>query len=183
SRRGVMDWNTLRRIVTGDGENGRSSVVIDGGAANLVSAGEAGLAEIWQALLDPARLQDGVDVLKTEDVKLEPAAGAVKVRWFTVAPEDISAPRAAVDAAAAAAFALVGAAHARVDTARHPMMHKTATLDVIILVRGAVDLLLDDGEARALKPGDVVIQRGTNHAWVNRGRETAVLVAVLIDGR
>ena len=177
-----MDWGSLRRIVTEDGPGGRSSVVIDGGAANLVSAGEAGLAEIWQAALSPATLLDGRDVLKSEAVQLEPARGCVKVRWFTVAPEDISAPRAALDAAAAAAFGLVGAAHARVDTTRHPMMHKTATLDAIILVKGAVDLLLDDGEARALKPGDVVIQRGTNHAWVNRGAETAVLVAVLIDG-
>jgi quercetin dioxygenase-like cupin family protein len=48
-------------------------------------------------------------------------------------------------------------------------------------VRGEVDLLLDDGEATHLKPGDVVIQRATNHAWVNRGKETALLVAILID--
>jgi quercetin dioxygenase-like cupin family protein len=61
------------------------------------------------------------------------------------------------------------------------MMHKTETLDAIILVKGSVDLLLDDGEALAMKPGDVVIQRATNHAWVNRGKETALLVAVLIN--
>ncbi|MEZ5914132.1 MAG: cupin domain-containing protein [Parvularculaceae bacterium] len=60
------------------------------------------------------------------------------------------------------------------------MMHETKTLDAIILVRGSVDLLLDDGEARSLKPGDVVIQRSTNHAWVNTGNETALLVAVLV---
>lgn len=176
-----MDWQALRRVVTGNDANGRSSIVIDGGAANVVSAGESGLAEVWQAHLG-ARLLDGADQLKTQDVRLEPDDGAVKVRWFTVPPEDISAPRAAQEAAAAAAFALVGAAHARVDTSRHPMMHKTATLDVIVLVRGEIDLLLDDGAAKRLRPGDVVIQRATNHAWVNRGAETALLVAVLIDG-
>lgn len=176
-----MDWTSLRRVVTGDESRGRSAVVIDGGAANLLSAGEAGLAEIWQAMLAPDALLDGADRLKTEDVRLEPAPGAVKIRWFTVAKEDPSVPRAEVEAQAAAVFGLIGAAHARVDTVRHPMMHKTHTLDVIILVRGAVDLLLDDGEARRLKPGDVVIQRATNHAWVNVGEETALLVAVLID--
>lgn len=176
-----MDWASLRRVVTGDNAAGRSAVVIDGGAANLLSAGEGGLSEIWQAFIDPDRLLDGADRLKTEDVRLEPAPGAVKVRWFTVAKDDPQISRAAADAQAAAAFGLVGAAHARVDTTRHPMMHKTSTLDVIILVRGAVDLLLDDGEARRLKPGDVVIQRATNHAWVNVGDDTALLVAVLID--
>jgi quercetin dioxygenase-like cupin family protein len=51
------------------------------------------------------------------------------------------------------------------------------------VVRGDVDMLLDNGEARSLKPGDVVIQRATNHAWVNHGEETALLVAVLINAR
>ena len=74
----------------------------------------------------------------------------------------------------------VGAAHCRVDTTRHPSMHKTQSLDVIVLVKGEVDLLLDNEEARGLKPGDVVIQRATNHGWINRGKETALLVAVLI---
>lgn len=78
-------------------------------------------------------------------------------------------------------FAAVGAADARIDTARHLAMHKTDTLDVVVLVRGEVDLLLDDGEAQALKPGDVVVQRATNHAWVNHGSETALLVAVLMN--
>jgi hypothetical protein len=176
-----MIWDDLRRIVTEDSAGGRSSVKIDGPAAKVLAVEEAGLAEIWTAALGRGLL-DGRDRLATEDVRLEPAAGAVKVRWFTVPPEDDRVPLAAREAQAAFAFGACGASAARVDTSRHPMMHKTDTLDAIILVRGAVDLLLDDGEARALKPGDVVIQRATNHAWVNRGEETALFVAVLING-
>lgn len=176
-----MDWAALRRIVTENRADGTSAASRDGAAANLITFGETGLAEIWEALLAPGALLDAEDRLASTPVRLAPASGAIKVRWFTVAPEDISAPRAAQEAAAAAAFSLIGAAEARVDTARHPMMHRTETLDVIVLVRGAVDLVLDHGEARSLKPGDVVIQRATNHAWVNRGAETALLVAVLID--
>lgn len=174
-----MNWDKLRRIVTQDIDD-RSSVMVDGGAANMLFAGEGGLAEIWQASLGDGLLA-GEDTLKDAVVRLEPSKGAVKVRWFTVAPEATEANASEREAAAFAAFAAVGAAEARVDTRRHPMMHKTETLDVIILVRGAVDLLLDDGEAKAMKPGDVVIQRATNHAWVNRGAETALLVAVLIS--
>ncbi len=174
-----MDWSALRRIVT-DNKDGRSRILIDGEAAKLIAVEEAGLAEIWTVDVDPGRLYDATDKLKDQDLRLEPAKGAVKVRWFTVAPDDDGRSPEEKEAAAAFAFAAVGAADARVDTARHPMMHKTETLDVIILVRGAVDLILDEGDPTALKSGDVVIQRATNHAWVNRGAETALLVAVLI---
>lgn len=177
-----MDWKSLRRIVTGDDRNGRSHVVIDGEAAKLIAVDETGLAEIWMVDLKRKALLAGEDRLAGQDVRLEPDDGAVKVRWFTVAPEDSSVPREAIDQMAAATFAVIGAAHTRVDTKRHPMMHKTETLDVIVCVKGSVDLLLDDGEAKSLKPGDVVIQRATNHAWVNHGKETAVLVAVLMNG-
>jgi quercetin dioxygenase-like cupin family protein len=59
-------------------------------------------------------------------------------------------------------------------------MHKTNTIDYIILLKGDVTLLLDEDEV-SLKPHDVVVQRGTNHAWVNNGAEPALLIAVLID--
>lgn len=175
-----MDWQSLRRIVTDNGPDNRSRILIDGEAARLIAVEEAGLAEIWSARLDNAQLLDASDVLANADLRLEPEAGSVKVRWFTVAPEDKSKSREEQDAAAAFAFNAVGAAHCRVDTERHPMMHKTDSLDVIILVKGNVDLLLDEGDPTPLKPGDVVIQRATNHAWVNHGAETALLVAVLV---
>ena len=81
---------------------------------------------------------------------------------------------------AAEAFAAYGAGHARPHTSRNPWMHKTKTIDYIILLSGEVTLLLD-GDERLLKPLDVVIQRGTNHAWINRGKEPALLAAILID--
>ena len=59
-------------------------------------------------------------------------------------------------------------------------MHKTETIDYIILLKGDVTLILDEEEVN-LKPFDVVVQRGTNHAWVNNGTEPALLIAVLIE--
>lgn len=61
-------------------------------------------------------------------------------------------------------------------------MHKTDTIDYIILLKGDVSLLLDEAEVR-LSPFDTVVQRGTNHAWVNHGDEPALLIAVLIDSQ
>jgi quercetin dioxygenase-like cupin family protein len=76
-------------------------------------------------------------------------------------------------------FAEVGAAHHVVDRSVHPVMHETPTLDIICLLQGEARLILKDGET-LLKPGNVVIQRGTNHAWQAVGGPTFFL-GVLID--
>jgi mannose-6-phosphate isomerase-like protein (cupin superfamily) len=63
---------------------------------------------------------------------------------------------------------------------RHPLMHRTRTVDYAIVMAGEIDMLLDDSEIH-LKAGDVLIQQGTNHAWVNRGTEPCRIAFVLID--
>lgn len=60
-------------------------------------------------------------------------------------------------------------------------MHRTVSLDYGICVAGEVECVLDSGEARTLRAGDVMVQRGTNHAWVNRGPGWARVVFVLLD--
>ncbi len=60
-------------------------------------------------------------------------------------------------------------------------MHRTASIDYGIVLEGEVDLELDGGEVKRLKAGDVVIQRGTNHAWVSRGDRPARMAFVLIE--
>ena len=63
---------------------------------------------------------------------------------------------------------------------RHPP-HRTDTIDYIICLSGEVDLELD-GSRVTLRAGNILVQRGTNHAWVNRGSIPARLAFVLIDG-
>jgi quercetin dioxygenase-like cupin family protein len=60
-------------------------------------------------------------------------------------------------------------------------MHRTETLDYAILLSGACDLELDDGKVLHLTAGDVVVQRGTMHAWVNHGPGPCVFAFILID--
>jgi len=64
--------------------------------------------------------------------------------------------------------------------ALHPLMHQTDTLDYIILLSGELHLILE-GEETVLHAGDIVIQRGTNHAWSNRSSEPCIQLAVLVD--
>lgn len=62
----------------------------------------------------------------------------------------------------------------------HPLMHKTQTLDYIIILSGELYLIMEDTET-LLKPGDIVIQCGTNHAWSNRTDQPCLQLAILLD--
>ena len=59
-------------------------------------------------------------------------------------------------------------------------MHRTETIDYVIVLAGEIDMEMDDSTVH-LGTGDVMVQRGTNHAWFNRGTENARVAFVLID--
>jgi mannose-6-phosphate isomerase-like protein (cupin superfamily) len=61
--------------------------------------------------------------------------------------------------------------------------HRTETLDYVIQLSGEADCELDSGEVVHLKPGDVLLQRGTIHTWVNKGSVPAVIAAIMIDAK
>jgi len=65
---------------------------------------------------------------------------------------------------------------------RHPMMHRTRSLDYAIIMSGEIDMLLDDGEVH-LKAGDVLVQQATNHAWVNRSGKPCRVAFILMDSQ
>ena len=169
----------MRRIITGHNAEGKSVITIDGPPARSLSENEGGLYELWNTDGNEINTLDDIDRADSE-VLLSPPVGGTKFRYFQINPTPEGVPADLIEAATAAAFEKMGAAHHRVDTTRHPAMHKTKTIDYIILLRGDVTLLLDEEEVD-LKPFDVVVQRGTNHAWVNNGSETALFIAVLID--
>lgn len=169
----------MRRIVTGHDEKGKSVITIDGPPARSLGEEAGGLYELWNTDGNEINTLDEIDRADGE-VLLSPPNGGTKFRYFQINPTPEGVPADLIEAATAEAFEKMGAAHHRVDTTRHPAMHKTKTIDYIILLKGDVTLLLDNGEVD-LKPFDVVVQRGTNHAWVNNGNEPALFIAVLID--
>jgi len=65
---------------------------------------------------------------------------------------------------------------------RHPLMHRTETVDYGIVLSGELTLLLDDSEVK-LQAGDMVVQRGTNHAWSNRSDKPCIIAFILVDGK
>ena len=169
----------MRRIITGHNNEGKSVIKIDGPPLRSVGEDVGGLFEIWNTDGNPIDSLDATDRTDTEII-LSPSPGGSKFRYFKINPTPEGIPADVLEELAAQAFKSIGAEHERVDTTRHPTMHKTKTIDYIILLEGNVTLLLDDDEVQ-LKPFDVVVQRGTNHAWINNGSEPALFIAVLID--
>jgi mannose-6-phosphate isomerase-like protein (cupin superfamily) len=169
----------MRRIITGHNKDGKSVIKIDGPPARSLGEDVGGLYELWNTCGEPINTLDDIDRADSE-VLLSPEKGGTKFRNFQINPTPDGVPAEMIEAATAEAFEKMGAAHHRVHTSRHPAMHKTDTIDYIILLKGDVTLLLDEEEV-TLNPFDVVVQRGTNHAWVNNGSEPALFIAVLID--
>lgn len=58
--------------------------------------------------------------------------------------------------------------------------HRTITLDYGIVLSGSLTLILDDDKRAVLNAGDVIVQRGTIHGWVNEGTEWARVFFVLL---
>ena len=59
--------------------------------------------------------------------------------------------------------------------------HFTETVDYVIVMSGEMDMELD-AETVTLRAGDVLVQQGTRHNWINRGIEACRFAAILIDG-
>src|SRR5689334_22288405 len=152
----------VRRVITGHHPDGRSTVLLDGPAPN-VKARKAGNAStlLWVTEDSPANIADR----SARDLAVpQPRKGSI----FRIAEFPPHTGGEVRDNETVLLDFGIGPDVKRGHAPRHPAIHRTRSLDYVIVLEGEIDLLLDDGDVR-LAAGDVVIQRGTNHAWINRG--------------
>ncbi|MEO7404026.1 MAG: cupin domain-containing protein [Burkholderiales bacterium] len=172
-----MIWK-VRRVVTAHDQQGRSVIASDGIAPNLKEmAGMPGLGitDLWETGAAPASNEGTADAV-VRPVHLEPPKNGTLLRIVEFPPD--SAWRGKTDGGAG--FDSIGAAHAQDKHSDDPMMHKTASVDYIIVLKGEIVAIVDTGEV-LLKPGDVFIQRGTRHSWSVRGNEPCIIAVVLVS--
>lgn len=168
----------IRRVVTGHDENGKSVFIFDGDAPavkEMDSMPGLALTDLWQTNGAPADNSGNADATD-RPVVLEPPPNGTIFRLVEFPPD--SAWRDRADAGEA--FDSIGAGHAPVEGHDDPMMHKTSTVDYLIVVKGEIWAILDDSEV-CLKQGDMMVQRGTNHSWSVRTDEPCLLAAVLVN--
>ncbi|HEX8261345.1 MAG TPA: cupin domain-containing protein [Allosphingosinicella sp.] len=174
----------VRRVVTGHDEEGRSIVLEDGPPARVATlGGESGTTfhEVWNTRRTPAPIDRASGEPHEPGLSLLPPRGGTRIRVLDIPPDDgtvAALPREAVKAL----FEAIGAGHALTEDPPHPLMHRTETVDYGIVLEGELVLILDGGET-IVRAGDIVVQRGTSHAWANRSNANARIAFVLIDGR
>jgi len=172
---------SVRRVVTGHDDAGRAVIASDGAATAIEIAALPGtfFHEVWATPSVPAVIDNGPDPT-AGPLRLAPPAGGTRIRIVDIPPD--SGHEAVSAEEVAAAFAAIDAPEAHGSGGPHALMHRTETIDYGIVLSGEVWLVVDRGETK-LAPGDVVVQRGTNHAWSNRTADTARMAFVLVDGR
>jgi mannose-6-phosphate isomerase-like protein (cupin superfamily) len=172
----------VRRVVTGHDSRGQAVIVSDGRpptVEELAAVPGTRLHEIWSTDKTPASIDDEGDPT-LGDLVLAPPPNGTRIRVVDIPPDSVQDGLSETEVAAA--FAQIGGAHAsRGVSGPHSLMHRTESVDYAIVLSGEVWLVVEEGETR-LGPGDIVVQRGTNHAWSNRTDETARMVFVLVDG-
>lgn len=170
----------IRRVVTGHDRDGKSIFVMDGKAPNILEMASmpgVALTDLWRTRTSPASNAGNADAA-TGKIKLAPPSSGTILRIVEFPPD--TAWRSSADAKQA--FASIGAGGAPDHGSSDAMMHATATVDYIIVLKGEIWAILDKGE-KLLKQGDVLIQRGTNHSWSVRTKQSAIVAAVLVGAR
>jgi mannose-6-phosphate isomerase-like protein (cupin superfamily) len=152
-----------RRVVTGHTPEGKSVVLSDGQPPNIRDRGTGvDFIEIWNTASAPALVRADEPEPTDGPLVTPPPANGTKIRFNDFFPGHIDKlpPRA---------------------DGRHKMMHRTKSVDYGIVLEGEIWMILDDSEV-LLTAGDVVIQRGTDHAWENRSDQVCRMAFILVAG-
>ena len=170
----------FRRIVTGHVAGSKKAVIASDAPPTRVfdKLGEEGLVfyEVWNTRESPARVDRNDAEPDEERLTLSPPTNGTRIRVLDIPPEK---PGADFDKV----FDNIGGkdAHLTDRKERHASFHRTRSIDYGIVLSGEITLLMDEGEV-VVKAGDIVVQRGTNHGWVNRADKPCRIAFILIDG-
>jgi hypothetical protein len=173
----------IRRIVTGIGADGRSRIVADGEPPVIsTAAARPGWrnANLWSTSTTPAAI-DEPDRIADHKGLYPPANGTV-IRIIDIPPEPQDKAELAGWYTRTSQNPFPDRERRTADKSKHPGMHITDTVDYAIILFGEMYAVMDEGET-LMKAGDVLVQRGTNHAWSNRSGDVCRVAFILIDAR
>lgn len=172
----------IRRIVTGMGPDGRSRIIEDGPPPVISKpAARPGMcnANIWATSTTPVTVGEPDRI--AGHTGLYPPKNGTVIRIMDIPPETEISPTPLAPSAAPGESFFPDRDRRKGDTSRHPNMHITDTVDYAIILFGEMYAVMEEGEA-LMKAGDVLVQRGTNHAWSNRSDKICRVAFILVDG-
>ena len=166
----------VRRIVTGVNDAGRSCILSDRSfPAGDLAPRQPIRVGLWTTDASPASNKGTDDPVPDGVIMRTPPAqrGGTVIRITDVPPDSTRAYDPDE-------LRRRGCKTTPDRSARHPGFHATDTVDYAICLEGEVWAVLDDDET-LMRPGDVLIQRGTHHAWSNRSDRICRMAFILID--
>jgi mannose-6-phosphate isomerase-like protein (cupin superfamily) len=165
-------------VVVGHDARGKAVAVFDGAVAPTQrTPGGNAVANLWITSEFPADLDGTADRAQTK-VGVPPPAGCTIFRIVDFPPASDTAPPSPIEHERI--LIGMGIDPATQGYARHRNTHRTRSIDYAIVLDGEIDMLMDETEVH-LKAGDVLIQQGTNHAWVNNSGKVCRIAFVLIE--
>jgi hypothetical protein len=174
----------FKRIVTGHNAGGAAIIVAEGPPPRVQRiGGETGptFYEVWNTRDAPVKIERLMNEPAEDRLILAPPTNGTRIRVLDIPPENEEMLKQNAEKSREH-FAEIGAADASTAaTARHPLMHRTETVDYGIVLEGEIWLVMDEGETLC-RQGDVIVQCGTNHAWANRSGKNCRIAFILIDG-
>ena len=175
----------FRRIITGHDAQGRSVILSDDVSPHVMPIMDEpnfAVTDFWKTAVTPADngTQTSEDPCRLP-IQVAPSANGSVFRVVQFPPDKDWAAKAAAMGGAVPIDETAKAAHTG-GTVRHAHMHRTRSIDYAIVLSGEIWAVMDEGETK-MTAGDVLIQRGTNHAWANRSNAPCVVAFVLIDAK
>jgi mannose-6-phosphate isomerase-like protein (cupin superfamily) len=166
----------VRRVVTGFDDNNHSVVLFDS-QVPLQSSPLGSSTNLWITDSYPPSLSK--EDTANRPIGISPLDNGTKFRIVEFAPLD-----PATEAKLPPEMLMKGVNHppARGIPVKHPMMHRTRSLDYAVILSGEIDMVLDDTTVH-LKAGDTVVQQATNHGWINHGTQPCRILVVLMDSK
>lgn len=179
-----MSFPPIHRVVTGHDADGKAIIASSGPLPTVVEITAIPgtvFHEVWSTTGAPAPVDNAADPT-LGPLMLPPPKQGTRIRFVDI-PPDTAEFLAQGAGKMKDAFAQIGDEAASTVKAHspHPLMHRTESVDYGIVIEGELTLVLDDSEVQ-LKPGSVVVQRGSNHAWANRSGQPCRMLFVLVDG-
>jgi naringenin degradation protein FdeH len=169
-----------RRVVTGPDKAGKAVILRDDVPEVQVRARTGGRSQqMWYTAETPAEAVTAADPTGKITGTNPPLTGSI-FRILEIPAESSYAPRTEADADEHRRT--TGVEVGPLGKGKHPGMHRTHSIDYALILDGEIDMLLDDSEVH-LNAGDVLVQQGTIHAWINKGKETCRIAFVLIDAK
>ncbi len=175
-----MDSKPVRRVIVGHDQQGKAIAQFDGPAMPKArSPGGNAVLNLWVTGEFPVDLNGSSDKSERK-VGVPPPSNGTIFRIVDFPPAGKSS--AVSHEEHVKTLTAMGIDPATQGYARHPNTHRTKSIDYAIILDGEIDMLMDESELH-LKAGDVLVQQGTNHAWVNNSGKVCRVAFVLIDAK